>query len=199
MAEKQTMVEIHGICKSFDVTKAVDNVSISVKKGEIHGLIGENGSGKSTLAAVIAGIYQPDNGELFLEGKSYSVRDSIEAFRKGICIVVQEKGTFLNTNVAENIFLGVEDKFKVNGLINNKKMQASALDVLNAIGADHIDPAAICSTLSLEDRKLIEIARIMTFDPKLSIIDETTTALTKKGRAILYPMISMRYLNIQTD
>ena len=185
-----TLLDVRGIYKSYGSTRALIDVSMSIQEGEVHGLIGENGSGKSTLSAVIAGIHQCDSGKMFLQGKSYSVKNSIDAAQKGVCIVMQEQGTFLQTTVAENIFIGFESLFKKRGAMQNKKMQVAAAEILEYTGISHIKPHVLCSTLSFEERKLVEIARTMYFNPKLLIIDETTTALTKSGRSILYGLIA---------
>ncbi|MBD5456462.1 MAG: sugar ABC transporter ATP-binding protein [Lachnospiraceae bacterium] len=184
------LIELKNIKKAFGPTIALSDVSCKFYEGEIHGLIGENGSGKSTLSAVIAGIHQPDSGTMFLKGASYEVADSIEAYKKGLCIVLQEQGTFFNTTVAENIFVGLENNFGKAGAVSHKKMNAKAEEILNDIGAGHIKPSVYCSDLSFEDRKLVEIARTMYSDPQLLIIDETTTALSQGGRKILYSLMS---------
>ena len=184
------LVEASGICKSYGSTRALIDVPICINKGEVHGLIGENGSGKSTLAAILAGIHDRDDGEMYLEGKSYSPKSFLDAAKQGICIVMQEQGVFLQTSVSENIFIGFESLFIKGGVIQHKKMQAATDKILEYTGIRHIKHNELCVALSFEDRKLVEIARAMYFKPKLLIIDETTTALTKQGRSILYGLIA---------
>lgn len=183
------LVAVRRICKSFGATKALVDVTMDIRKGEIHGLIGENGSGKSTISAIISGVYQANSGEMEYNGQPYFVIDSMEAAQKGISIILQEQGTFLKMTVAENIFVGIEEEFRKRGIISNKEMRRAAAEALEYIGASHIDPAAFCMDLSFEDRKIVEIARCMHYNPKLLIIDETTTALSKSGRTILYKLV----------
>jgi len=183
------ILETHSIMKSFGITKALNNVNFRLRYGEIHGLIGENGSGKSTLSSIISGIIQCDSGNMVYKEQSFNPRSTLDAVKNGVCMIVQEQGTFTATTVAENIFIGKEKEFCTAGMINVRKMQNKAQELLNRLGMDHIDASGLCGALSLEDRKLIEIARAMYADPQILIIDETTTALSKKGREILYDLM----------
>lgn len=175
--------------KSFGITKALKGVRLVVNRGEVLGLIGENGSGKSTLTSIIAGIQPADSGKITYEGAPYSVSNSVEANEKGVCMILQEKGTFDNLSVAHNIFIGNEKRFVKNGIINERAMFAEARKVLDSIGATHIDVRDKIGTRSFEDGKLVELARAEVLSPKILIVDETTTALSQNGRTILYDMI----------
>ena len=187
--ENEILLQAKGICKCFGPTKALVGVDIEVRGGEIRGLIGENGSGKSTLASIFAGIQAADRGEMFLAGRPYRPSSMIDAQSSGISMVVQEMGTISGITVAENIFVGKENRFTKFAVVNKKKMNAEAARKLAEIGAGHIDPQCPVDMLDLEDRKLVEIARALYDEPDLFIVDETTTALSHKGREIIYRLM----------
>lgn len=172
--------------KSFGPTKALVDVELEVNRGEIRGLIGENGSGKSTISSIVAGVQPYDSGEMFFKGEPYKPTSMIEAQAKGIAMVVQEMGTISNITVAANIFIGKEKLFCKGPFLSVKKMNEAAKKILVEIGADHIDPAAPINDLNFEDRKIVEIARAMYDHPEIFIVDETTTALSQRGRDIVY-------------
>ena len=177
------------ICKSFGSTQALVDVDVTVRAGEIRGLIGENGSGKSTFSSIAAGIQKADSGEMFLDGRPYKPSGTIDAMDHGVSMVVQEQGTIAKITVAANVFFGKEAMFVRGGVLNVKKMNAEAKKILDSIGAGHIEPQVMIDTLTFEDRKLVELARALYTKPKMWIIDETTTALTVTGREILYKLM----------
>jgi len=178
MHEKgEVLVEVKDMCKNFGVTVALNHVDITIRRGEIRGLIGENGSGKSTVSSIIAGIQPATSGEMFYKGKPWKPSTSLEAVNQGIGMIVQEAGTIENISVAENIFLGNYEAFK-NGIFMNKaKMNAEAARALEKIGVTTINPALPTRVYDMQDRKLIEIAGTMYNNPDLFVVDETTTAL----------------------
>lgn len=175
--------------KSFGPTKALVDVDFILCPGEVHGLIGENGSGKSTLSTIIAGVQKADSGKMQFKGQEYLPKDALDANRNGICMLLQEQGTFDGITVAANIFVGKEQKFVKNGLMDTKKLFRKAKEALRNIGAEQIDPRANTSWLTFEERKLVEIARAMEKDPDVLIVDETTTALSRNGRELLYRLM----------
>lgn len=189
MSKKEVLLHCNHIFKSFGPTRALVDVELSVCRGEIRGLIGENGSGKSTISSIVAGVQPYDSGEMFFKGEPYRPASMIEAQQKGIAMVVQEMGTIPNITVAANIFIGKEKRFKKGPFLNVRLMNAEAKRVLGEIGADHIDPAASINSLNFEDRKIVEIARAMYDKPEIFIVDETTTALSQKGRDIVYAIM----------
>ena len=182
----EVLLKAEGIYKSFGATKAVVDFHIEVCRGTIHGLIGENGSGKSTFSSIVAGIQQRDSGRLLLRGEDYAPTSSVDAAKQGVSLIVQEIGTIGSIPVSANIFLNEERRFVKHGCIDYNTMNAEAKKILSQTGGEHIDPQAITGTLNLEDRKLVEIARGMYSEPELLIIDETSNALAKHGRDILY-------------
>lgn len=182
------ILECTGMYKSFGPTKAVVNVNFSIAPGEIRGLIGENGSGKSTLCGMITGVLKMDSGEMKFLGEKYSPSSLIESKSKGVCMLQQETGTINGLTVAENIFIGKESMFAKFGIVDKRKMNMEAAKVLADIGIE-VNPEIMITELSFEERKLIEVASAMYNDPKILIVDETTTALSQKGREIIYSII----------
>lgn len=185
---KELIFEARQICKSFGPTIALDHVDLSVYRGEITGLIGENGSGKSTISSIAAGVQPATSGDMFFLGKPYQPTTMIEGAKAGIGMIVQEMGTVPGISVAENIFIGEENKFKKFGFISKSCMNQAAREALKAIGSD-INPELPIAGLSMQDRKLVELAKVMYAQPEILIVDETTTALSHQGREILYDVM----------
>lgn len=188
--DREVILRAEGISKSFGPTKALVQVSFEIKRGEVVGLIGENGSGKSTFSTIVAGIQKQDEGQLYLNDKPYAPTDITDAISKGVAMVVQEQGTFNNISVAANIFAGREQQFTKAGLLNLKAMNAAAANALEKIGVEGVNPAQPVNTMSFEERKLLEVARAECAEPQLLIIDETTTALGREGRDVMYRLIN---------
>lgn len=184
----ELLFHAEGICKAFGPTIALNNVSFSLHEGDICGLIGENGSGKSTLCSILSGLYKADKGTLEKKGEPYHPESMVDAQKNGVAMIVQEMGTIPAIGIADNIFIGKESRFKKAGLVNRRAMLAAARDVLTSIGAADIDPRGKIDELNFEDRKLVEIARAMYDDPEVLIVDETTTALSQRGRDIIYDL-----------
>ena len=182
----EVRLQVQNLCKSFGITKAVQNVSFNVNKGEVHALIGENGSGKSTLTNMLTGIYTIDSGTFILDGKEIHPKNQVEANNEGVSIIVQELGTLSGLTVAENIFLGHEDRFVTRGIKNTRAMNREAQQLLNQYGFNRIRSGAMVDEYNFEDRKLVEIVKATYFAPKIVVIDETTTALSQEGREELY-------------
>ncbi len=182
----EIILKAENICKSFGITKAVNDVSMSFAKGEIHGLIGENGSGKSTFVSMLCGIHSIDSGRFILNGEELHVHNQVQANGKGVSIIVQEMGTLSGLTVAENIFLGREDRFVKFGIKNTAAMNREASRLLEKYGFGRINAAAMIDNYNFEDRKLIEIVKATHFDPQIVVVDETTTALSQNGREELY-------------
>lgn len=185
----EVLVEVKDLCKNFGVTIALNHVDMQIKRGEIRGLIGENGSGKSTVTSIIAGLQPATSGQMIYKGQPWKPATALDAVKAGIGIIVQEMGTIPSITVAENIFLGDYDRFKVGPIISKRKMIEEARKVLEKIGITNIDPARITGKYNMEQRKLIEIAKTMAHDPEMFVVDETTTALSESGREILYKIM----------
>lgn len=187
--EQAVLFEAKDISKDFVVTIALDHVNLKINRGEIRGLIGENGSGKSTLASIVAGMIAPSSGEMYLNGQHHQPDTMLEGARAGIGMIVQEMGTISGISIAQNIFLGSENKFLRNGLIDARAMNQAAKKMLAEIGFADINPGASIDALDMQDRKLIEVTKVMYSNPEILIVDETTTALSQKGRSIIYEIM----------
>lgn len=186
---KEIIFSAHGICKAFGPTRALIDVDFSLYRGEVHGLIGENGSGKSTFSSIAAGAQSLDSGTFTLKGEPYSPKNMVDAQNHGIGMIVQEQGTIGSISVASNIFTGRLKENSKFGFLSMKQLNEKAQIILNNIGAGDINASLLTSSLNFEDRKIVEIARVMVANPEVLIVDETTTALAMKGRKILYNLI----------
>ncbi len=189
MGNSKIILDAKSVYKNFGATKALNDFSMVICEGEVHGLIGENGSGKSTFSTIISGAQKCDSGSFTLSERDYLPKDMASAQKAGICMIAQEAATFSGVTVAYNIFAGNLDKFTRLGFINEKKMRAEAEKALQRIGVSDIQPEQLVDELNFEDRKIVEIARAIYFEPQILIVDETTTALAQKGRTILYRLI----------
>lgn len=186
LMDKDVIVKVKNMDKRFGTTIALNNVSIEVRRGEIQGLIGENGSGKSTVTSIISGMQKADGGKMLFKGEDWAPDSMLFALEKGIGMIVQENGTVPGITAAENIFLGEIGKFRKNGIVSRKEMMREAQKALDDIGASHIRAEEMTARLDMQDRKLIEIAKIMAKKPEVLVVDETTTALSQMGRDIIY-------------
>ncbi len=183
------VLEAKKICKTFGVVQALVDVDFTLRSGEIHGLIGENGSGKSTLSSIVAGVQPATSGEIVLNGEPFSPGNALEANNRGIYMLLQERGTFSNISASANIFVGQESKFTKNGYLRIGEMNRAGRQALDNIGADMISEKALTGQLPFEEQKLVEIARAINGNPNILIVDETTTALSRQGRELLYKQI----------
>lgn len=196
--EKEAVMEVRGICKSFGPTIALKNVDITVRRGEIRGLIGENGSGKSTVTSIYAGIQPADFGEMFFLGKPWHPHSMVGAMNSGVGMIVQETGTVPDITVAENMFLGEAGRFRMFsdrdgggfGPVSGRKLYRAAQKALDDIGASHIKAEMITGSLDMQERKLVEIAKVWMKNPELIVVDETSTALSQRGREIIYDLMN---------
>ena len=186
----EVRLQVQNLCKTFGITKAVQDVSFNINKGEVHALIGENGSGKSTLTNMLTGIYSIDSGHFILDGTEIHPRNQVEANNAGVSIIVQELGTLSGLTVAENIFLGHEERFVSHGIKNTNGMNREAQSLLDQYGFGRIRASAMVDEYNFEDRKLVEIVKATYFHPKIVVIDETTTALSQEGREELYKQMN---------
>lgn len=194
--EKEIVVEVKHMNKHFGPTVALNDVNITVRRGEVLGLIGENGSGKSTVTSIISGMQKADAGEMYFKGNVWKPQTMLAALEQGIGMIVQENGTIPGITVAENIFLGETNRFKFFGGTSKKwgpvhkdKMVREAQEALDNIGAGHIKAQRITGSLDMQDRKLVEIAKVMIKSPEVLVVDETTTVLSQLGRDIIYKIM----------
>ncbi len=185
----ELVIEVKNMCKNFGPTRALRNVDVAFYRGQIRGLVGENGSGKSTITSIISGMQKATSGEVFYMGKAWNPGSMVEAQKAGISMVLQEANTIPNCTVAENIFAGRFDEFSKFGIVNMKKLNAAAQEILDSFGISHIKAAESINKYGFEDRKLIEIVRCVSDDTEIFVVDETTTALSLEGRQLLYKLI----------
>lgn len=194
---KTPLLEMKHIRKCFSSTIALNAVDMYVYPGEIRGLIGENGSGKSTISTIAAGIQKADLGEMFFQGEKWAPHSMIDALQHGIGIIVQESGTIPGITVAENIFLAEVDQFrrftgkdgKKLGPIDRAAMNKAADAVMDNIGVPNVRGSMMMGMLDFQTRKLVEIAKVVMKNPRILIVDETTTALSQDGRNALYQIM----------
>ena len=187
--ERELILKARKVCKAFGPTRALIDVDVEVRKGEIRGLIGENGSGKSTFCSIVAGALDKDSGELELHGEKYEPKSMVDAQNHGVAMIVQEAATFPGLDVASNIFAGRLEQYTKMGFLDWNKIYSEADRILEDIGVPEIKGRMSIDQLNFEDRKIVEIARAMVNQPEILIIDETTTALATKGRKLIYALI----------
>lgn len=189
MQGEKFLIEAKDMCKNFGVTVALDHVTFGVRPGEIRGLIGENGSGKSTVSSIMAGMQPATSGEMVYKGKPWKPSSMLEAQENGICMIVQEAGTIPNITVAENIFLGHEKMFSRGPFVDKRKMIAAADELLKRLGIEGIQAGMPTYRYDFQDRKLVEVAKALYWDPDIFVVDETTTALSQSGRQLIYRLM----------
>ncbi len=179
------VLRLHDIHKSFGPVRALRGVSMDVHAGEVHGLIGENGAGKSTLMKILAGVYQPDRGEMTLDGRSYAPASPIDGRRAGISMIYQELVLAPHLTVEENVTLGAEHtRF---GWIRSRSDEVR--DVLGWLGQEGIDPEARVRSLSIGKQQLVEIARALLLNARVVVMDEPTSSLAAADTRALFDVM----------
>ncbi len=180
------VLEMRGISKSFPGIKALSDVDLAVQAGEVHAIVGENGAGKSTLMKILAGLYQPDAGEIVLDGEAVRISGQLDARRRGIGMVYQELNLVPDLSVAENIALGaMPSRF---GLVRRRALAQTAIDVLTALDA-RIDPRTQVGSLTVSQQQLVEIAKAYAAHPKIIVLDEPTSSLSEHEAQALFRVI----------
>jgi len=181
------LLKMHGIRKRFGATQALDGVDLYVNAGEVLALVGENGAGKSTLMKTLSGAYQPDEGCMWLEGKTYQPRDPMDARRLGVAMIYQELSLAPHLSVMENIVLGVEP---VRGpLMAWRQIRKIARDAMEQLGRPDIPVDIPVSRLSIAEQQLVEIGRATAIGSKVVVLDEPTSSLTSRDIAGLFTLI----------
>lgn len=181
------LLVMKNINKSFAGVHALRDVSLSLRYGEVHALIGENGAGKSTLMKVLSGVYQADTGQIFWEGEEFKTHSSKEATAAGISIIYQELNLMPNMSIRENIFLGREHK-KAKFLVDMKKTSEKAREYTEMVGLN-VDVGMLVKDLSIAQRQMVEVAKALSTHAKLIVMDEPTSSLTDRETAILMNVI----------
>lgn len=187
--EKDVLLQMTDICKTFPGVKALDTVSLTVKRGTVHALMGENGAGKSTLMKCLFGIYGKDSGTIELEGKEINFKNSKEALENGVAMVHQELNQALKRNVMDNIWLGRYPK-RAGLMVDERKIYNDTKKIFEELGID-VDPRKIMSTMPVSQRQMVEIAKAVSFNSKIIVFDEPTSSLTEEEVEHLFQIINM--------
>jgi methyl-galactoside transport system ATP-binding protein len=192
MAEPAYVLEMNNISKEFPGVKALDGVTLKVRPGTVHALMGENGAGKSTLMKCLFGIYKPDNGEIIMNGKKVSIQSSKDALDNGVAMIHQELHPVPHRNVMENIWLG---RFPTKGVgpfrfVDHKKMAEDTNKLLKELEIDNVTPHTLVKNLSVSKVQSLEIAKAISFNAKVIVMDEPTSSLTGNEVEHLFKMIN---------
>ena len=181
----ERILELNHVTKTFPGVKALDDVHFDLLPGEIHALIGENGAGKSTLIKVITGVYQPDAGEILFDGKPVEIRSTTDSQALGIAAIYQHVTCYPSLSVTENIFIGHEKINPLTRKIDWRNLHGRAKELLGRLDAD-FDPRTIMGNLSVAQQQIVEIAKALSTNARIIIMDEPTAALTMRESEDLY-------------
>jgi ABC-type sugar transport system ATPase subunit len=187
MSLQSTALEMRDISKAFAGNTVLNRVNLIVRSGEVHALVGENGAGKSTLMKVLAGVYQPDDGEILIDDHAVKLTRPADALALGIAMIYQELSLAPHLTVAENIFLGREP-LSFAGVINKRAMNEQAAGMLNDYGFK-LNPRSSVKSLSAAERQLVEIARATLEAKRVIVMDEPTSSLTAQEVQDLFRLI----------
>ena len=187
--DQPALLEMRNITKEFPGVKALDGVSLTVRPGTVHALMGENGAGKSTLMKCLFGIYAKNAGTIVLDGKEVDFKSSKEALENGVAMVHQELNQALTRSVMDNLWLGRYPK--VAGLmVSESVMRKRTREIFEELDV-HVDPKAIMSTLPVSQRQMVEIAKAVSYNAKIIVFDEPTSSLTEAEVEHLFRIINM--------
>ena len=181
------ILELKDVVKTFGGVTALHNVQFQLKRGEVHALMGENGAGKSTFIKVITGVHQPDSGVMLLEGEKVNFKSTIDSQKSGIAAIYQHVTSFPDLSVTENIYMGQEIMTPI-GTYNWKEMRKRARKYLSRLNPN-IDVTKSMGTLSVAQQQLVEIAKALSRDARILIMDEPTASLTKHECEELYKIV----------
>jgi len=171
------LLEMRGIGKRFPGVVALDNVNLTVGKGEVLALCGENGAGKSTMMKILGGVYQPDDGQVFVDGQPVKINNVTDAMKLGIAFIHQELNVLDNLDIAANVFLGREPLIEPFKLINRKKIHADTEPFLKRLGLNMSSTTRL-RDLSIAQQQMVEIAKALSMNARVIIMDEPTSSLT---------------------
>ena len=188
MAQQEVLLKMVDITKTFPGVKALDHVSLEVEAGTVHALMGENGAGKSTLMKCLFGIYNKDEGHIYLQGREIDFKSSKEALDNGVAMVHQELNQALKRSVMDNLWLG---RYPTKlGLVDEKKMFKDTMAVFQELGID-VDPHQIMGSMPVSQRQMVEIAKAVSYHSKVIVFDEPTSSLTEEEVEHLFRIIHM--------
>ena len=187
--EQNVLLRMTDITKNFPGVKALDHVSLEVKAGTVHALMGENGAGKSTLMKCLFGIYSKDSGHIYLEGREVNFSSSKEALTNGVAMVHQELNQALKRTVMDNLWLGRYPKV-AGFIVDEAKMYRDTKAIFEELGID-VDPKRVMSTMPVSQRQMVEIAKAVSYHSKVIVFDEPTSSLTEEEVEHLFKIINM--------
>ncbi|MBN3766606.1 sugar ABC transporter ATP-binding protein [Burkholderia sp. Ac-20365] len=182
------LISVNKLCKSFPGVRALHEVQFELMAGEVHALMGENGAGKSTLMKILAGVYTRDSGEMLYDGKPVDFTSPREAQASGIGIIHQELQLMNHLSVAQNMFIGREPRGHLGLFLDEDKLNAQARDILARMHVN-LDPRTIVGSLTVASQQMVEIAKALSFDSRVLIMDEPTSALNDAEIAELFRII----------
>ena len=185
--EKSILLEMKNITKEFPGVRALDGVSFTLKRGSVHALMGENGAGKSTLMKCLFGINSIDGGEIFLEGERVNFKNPNDALSHGVAMVHQELNQATKRNVMDNIWLG-RYPTRLGFITSEKEMYRRTREIFDDLGITE-DPRRIMSTMSVAERQMAEIAKAVSYDAKVIVLDEPTSSLSDREVEHLFEII----------
>ena len=180
------LLEVRKLTKSFPGVRALRGVNLTLARGEVLAVIGENGAGKSTLMKILAGVQRQDGGEILLDGEAVEIRSVHDALARGVALIHQELNLADNLDVAANIFLGRE--LLRAGFMDTRGMRREARQFLDAVGLD-VDPATLVRTLPIGRQQLVEIAKALSVNARVLIMDEPTSSLSSREAENLFKVI----------
>ncbi len=183
----RTILEAQAVSKSFPGVQALDNVDFRIYEGQLNALVGENGAGKSTLMNILSGVFPPDSGRILLRGNEVVFNRPKEAQEAGISVIFQELNLLPNLSVAENIFLGREPLTRL-GLIDYAQMEERSRSLLERLKCP-VNPRSLVSNLRIGQQQIVEIAKALSFDSKVIIMDEPTSAISESETSVLFDLI----------
>jgi rhamnose transport system ATP-binding protein len=181
------VLALRDAAKSFGAVHAVINGKIELYAGEAHALVGENGAGKSTMVKILAGVHQPDSGELLIDGHPVTLPGPAGAQQAGLAVIYQEPTLFPDLSVAENIFMG-RQPLAAGRRIDRRRMQADAAALFGRLGV-RLDPGRVSRGLSIADQQIVEIAKALSLDARVIVMDEPTAALSRAEVARLFDVV----------
>ena len=188
LAQMTALISVKGLCKSFPGVRALHDVKFELMAGEVHALMGENGAGKSTLMKILAGVYTQDSGEILYDGRPVDFAGPRDAQAVGVGIIHQELQLINHLTVAQNMFIGREPRGRLGVFLDEDKFNRRAAELLAHMNVK-LDPRAAVRALTVAKQQMVEIAKALSFDSRVLIMDEPTSALNDAEIAELFRII----------
>ena len=186
--QDEYLLRMENITKTFPGVVALDQVSLKVRKGTVHAVMGENGAGKSTLMKILFGIYHPDSGDIYLKGKQCRFESPNDALKQGVAMIHQELSAVRQLTVTENIFLGKELRKKGTRILDRAQMHRKAMELMENLHIN-INPKSKMEDLSVSQQQLCELVKAVSYQADLVIMDEPTSAMTESEAEHLFSIV----------